>query len=146
MRDDASPFLPKPGKELTFPNIPICQKWIRHELDLVGMLANSGLRHPVLALPKLCGKKKPGKKKLQRLKRIKDSPVLCRAAWGWFAFRECGWCNLLLCHIGERNSQVLATNISTAAYSYGMTISLTYARNCCGKILKVNGIKTIPSK
>jgi hypothetical protein len=39
------------------------------------MLANSRLRHPVLALAKLCTKKKPREKKLERLKRRIACPL-----------------------------------------------------------------------
>jgi hypothetical protein len=55
---------------LTFPTICVCQKWIPHEFDIVTMLANNGLRHLVFGLSKLCRKKKPGEKKLERLKRL----------------------------------------------------------------------------
>jgi hypothetical protein len=47
--EDASPYQRKPGKELTFPSISICQKRIRHEFDIAPMLANSGLFHAMLA-------------------------------------------------------------------------------------------------
>jgi hypothetical protein len=64
MRDAALPYQPKAAKWLTFPSISICQKWIPHEFDIVAMLANSDLGHPVLALAKLCRKKTSGEKKL----------------------------------------------------------------------------------
>jgi hypothetical protein len=108
------------GKELTFPGIFICPKWIPHEFDLVAMLANSGLCHPVPALSKLCRKKKSSKRSCS------DSSAqwtaLRQTGQCWFAFRECGWCNLLLDDIAEKNSQTLAPNISATAHSYGMAI------------------------
>jgi hypothetical protein len=75
MRNDASPCQTKPGKELTLPSISICLKWIPHEFDIVAMLANSGLCHPVLALAKLCRKMTSDEKRLKRLKRIINNPV-----------------------------------------------------------------------
>jgi hypothetical protein len=56
MRDNASPYQSKPGKEWTLPSISICLKWIPHEFDIVAMLAKNGFWHPALALAKLCRK------------------------------------------------------------------------------------------
>jgi hypothetical protein len=53
MRDAALPYQPKPGKELAFPSISICSKWIPHEFDIVTMLANSRFCHPVFGLAKV---------------------------------------------------------------------------------------------
>jgi hypothetical protein len=75
MRDAGLPYQPKPVKEVTFPNIDFCQKWISYGFDIVTMLANSRLHHPVFALPKLCRKKKPRERNFDRLNRIIDCPV-----------------------------------------------------------------------
>jgi hypothetical protein len=48
MRDEASPYQPTAGKELTYPSISISLNWILHEFDTVAMLANSGLCDSVL--------------------------------------------------------------------------------------------------
>jgi hypothetical protein len=52
MRGAALPRQPKSGKELAFPSISICSKWIPHEFDIVTMLANSSFCHPVFGLVK----------------------------------------------------------------------------------------------
>jgi hypothetical protein len=70
MRDDAPPSQPKSGKDLTVPSICICQTWVPHESGIVAMLANSDLYHSVLALVRVCRKKKSNEKKLERLKHI----------------------------------------------------------------------------
>jgi hypothetical protein len=90
MRDTRLPYQPKPVKEVTFLNIDFCQKWISYGFDIVTMLANSHLHHPMSALPKLFRKKKPCEKKLERLNRIIDCPVTNAAAlvcvsWMWMA-------------------------------------------------------------
>jgi hypothetical protein len=120
MRDAGLPYQPKPVKEVMFPNIDFCQKWISYGFDIVTMLANSCLHHPVSALPKLCRKKKLREKKLERFNCIID--CLYQTERRWFVFRGCGWHTLLLRHILERNSSAFAPNITVAAYSYRMTM------------------------
>jgi hypothetical protein len=120
MRDDALPYQPKPGKVLAFSSKSICQKWIPHEFDIVVMLANSGLCHPVLAFANFARSRHLAKRSWSDSSAYEAAQ--CPTGRRWFAFRECGWRNLFLCDIIERNSQTLAPNISAAASSYGMTM------------------------
>jgi len=140
MCDDASPFQPKPGKELTFPSISICQKWIPHEFDIVAMLANSGLCHPVLALAKLCRKKTSGEKKLERLKRIIDCPVpngatLVCVSRMWMAQSP------PVSYLGKEFPD------ACSEYQCGRVfLRDDDVINECSELLKVNGIKTVPAE
>jgi hypothetical protein len=48
--------------------------------------------------------------------------------------------------MAERTCQTVALNVNAIAYFYGMTMSVTLARNFCGKIVKVKGMKTVPAE
>jgi hypothetical protein len=61
MRGDALPWESKPGKEVTFPSINVSQKCAVHDLDIVMILANHGLRYPMFALPGLRRRRNPVK-------------------------------------------------------------------------------------